>query len=305
MVLCGAVLLPLGASQVYASEEAPQETVSQETPVVKKGLLKEGRYYCYYRKGKKIRNRWVNIGSNRYFFNVKGYAVTNSMKRGRYVYVFNLEGKLMRPKKPSVVKVGQNLYYVDRKGHATVGWFVLNNRLYRGDPKGRLCKNRVYDGITFGKKGYAVNDTNSQLKMQTMKILSRITNNSMTSYQKLNACWNYVVNNVYYYGWYPGTAAGWQRRCALNTLATSRGNCYGYACAFAALAKEAGFSPKVVAGRVSGTRDGAGDGMTRHCWVIINGAYYDPEAHAAGWYRGVYGSGSYNINHQINQIVDF
>ena len=190
MVLCGAVLLPLGASQVYASEEAPQETVSQETPVVKKGLLKEGRYYCYYKKGKKIRNRWVNIGSNRYFFNAKGHAVTNSMKRGRYVYVFNLEGKLMRPKKPSVVKVGQNLYYVDRKGHATVGWFVLNNRLYRGDPKGRLCKNRVYDGITFGKKGYAVNDTNSQLKMQTMKILSRITNNSMTSYQKLNVSGN-------------------------------------------------------------------------------------------------------------------
>lgn len=305
MVLCGAVLLPIGAGQVYASEETTQETVSQETPAVKKGLLKEGRYYCYYKKGKKIRNRWVNIGSNRYFFNAKGYAVTNSMKRGRYVYVFNLEGKLMRPKRPSVVKVGQNLYYVDSKGHATVGWFVLNNRLYRGDPKGRLCKNRVYDGITFGKKGYAVNDTNSQLKIQTMRILSRITNDSMTSYQKLNACWNYVVNNVYYYGWYPGTAAGWQRRCALNTLATSRGNCYGYACAFAALAKEAGFSPKVVAGRVSGTRDGAGDGMTRHCWVIINGAYYDPEAHAAGWYRGVYGSGSYNINHQINQIVDF
>ena len=91
MVLCGAVLLPLGAGQVYASEEAPQETVSQETPVVKKGLLKEGRYYCYYKKGKKIRNRWVNIGSNRYFFNAKGHAVTNSMKRGRYVYVFNLE----------------------------------------------------------------------------------------------------------------------------------------------------------------------------------------------------------------------
>ena len=38
---------------------------------------------------------------------------------------------------------------------------------------------------------------------------------------------------------------------------------------------------------------------------IINGAYYDPEAHAAGWYRGVYGSGSYDINHQISQIVDF
>nr|WP_294526354.1 hypothetical protein [uncultured Blautia sp.] len=224
MVVCGAVLLPLAASQAYASEETPQETVSQATPAptVKNGLLKEGRYYCYYKKGKKIKNRWVNIGSNRYFFNTNGHAVTNSMKRGQYVYVFDLEGKLQRPKKPSIVKVGQNMYYVDSKGHATVGWFVLKNRLYRGDPKGRLCKNRVYDGITFGKNGYAVNDTNAQLKMQTMKIMPKITNSRMTSYQKLNACWNYVVNNIYYYGWYPGTAKGWQRRCALNTLATGR-----------------------------------------------------------------------------------
>ncbi len=53
MVLCGAVLLPLGASQVYASEEAPQETVSQETPVVKKGLLKEGRILLLLQKRKK------------------------------------------------------------------------------------------------------------------------------------------------------------------------------------------------------------------------------------------------------------
>ena len=96
MVVCGAVLLPLAASQAYASEETPQETVSQATPAptVKNGLLKEGRYYCYYKKGKKIKNRWVNIGSNRYFFNTNGHAVTNSMKRGQYVYVFDLEGKL-------------------------------------------------------------------------------------------------------------------------------------------------------------------------------------------------------------------
>ena len=66
-----------------------------------------------------------------------------------------------------------------------------------------------------------------------------------------------------------------------------------------------GYNPYVVLGRVSGTRDGAADGLTSHGWVIIDGCYYDPEAQFAGWYRGVYGSGSYDINHQIKSIVRF
>ena len=57
--------------------------------------------------------------------------------------------------------------------------------------------------------------------------------------------------------------------------------------------RELGYNPYVVLGRVSGTRDGAADGLTRHGWVMIDGAYYDPEAQFAGWYRGVYGNGSY------------
>lgn len=83
------------------------------------------------------------------------------------------------------------------------------------------------------------------------------------------------------------------------------GDCYGFACTFAAMAREIGYNPYVVLGRVSGTRDGAADGLTSHGWVIIDGCYYDPEAQFAGWYRGVYGSSSYDINHQIKSIVRF
>ena len=44
----------------------------------------------------------------------------------------------------------------------------------------------------------------------------------------------------------------------------------------------------MICGRVPGSRDGAADGFTRHCWVKINGLYYDPEAQYAGWMKGVY-----------------
>ena len=59
---------------------------------------------------------------------------------------------------------------------------------------------------------------------------------------------------------------------------------------FAALAREIGYDPYVICGRVPGSRDGAGDGYTRHSWVIINGLHYDPEGQAKGWHTGVYGA---------------
>ena len=71
------------------------------------------------------------------------------------------------------------------------------------------------------------------------------------------------------------------------------------------LAREIGYDPYVVCGRVPGTRDGAGDGFTRHSWVIINGLHYDPEGQAKGWHTGVYGSYSYGMDNQIQKTVNF
>ena len=85
-------------------------------------------------------------------------------------------------------------------------------------------------------------------------------------------------------------------------LVSGGGDCYGFACTFAAMAREIGYNPYVVLGRVSGTRDGAADGLTSHGWVIIDGCYYDPEAQFDGWARGVYGLGYYPMYLQILSI---
>ena len=116
-----------------------------------------------------------------------------------------------------------------------------------------------------------------------------------------------MINNTYYSSaYYPDLNQNdWWRMTAWRTLATGKGNCYGYACAFAALAREIGYDPYVVCGRVPGTRDGAGDGFTRHSWVIINGLHYDPEGQAKGWHTGVYGSYSYGMDNQIRKTVNF
>lgn len=61
----------------------------------------------------------------------------------------------------------------------------------------------------------------------------------------------------------------------------------------------------MICGRVPGSRDGAGDGYTRHSCVIINGLHYDPEGQAKGWHTGVYGSYGYGMDNQIQKKVNF
>lgn len=128
----------------------------------------------------------------------------------------------------------------------------------------------------------------------------------MSKSEKLKACWNYVVGNIHYSIYYPDlNKSGWQKELALRTLTTKGGNCYGFACAFAALASEVGYDPYIVCGRIVGTRDGAADGLTRHAWVRINGLNYDPESQYAGSYRGIYGTAEYGIYHTIQKVVRF
>jgi hypothetical protein len=145
-------------------------------------------------------------------------------------------------------------------------------------------------------------------KKKTFSIVSSITTDKMTKAQKLRACWNYMVSRsrFYYVSKYPNiNEANWQKKTAYNMFTTHAGNCYSFACGFAALADEVGYNAYVVCGRVSGSRDRSSDGLTRHAWVRIDGKYYDPEAQFAGWCRGIYGSSSYYIRHKIVKVVQY
>lgn len=283
------------------------KTVSAAQTSTKSGLVKEGSKYCYYKKGKKVKNIWQTVNGNRYYFNSDGYAVTYSAQIGQYRYVFQKDGSLIRPSKPSFQNVGKYTYYVDTKGRCKTGWFMVGKRLYRADSKGRISKNKTYEGITLTKNGYAKTNTASKLKIKAMSIVSSITNSGMSKGQKLRACWNYITDRgkfQYFIYDFPVNRE-WHRVNAWYLLNYGRGDCYGFACGFAALAREVGYDPYVIMGRVSGTRDGAADGLTRHGWVMINGRYYDPEAQWAGWFPGVYGNISYDIAHTIQKKIRY
>lgn len=128
----------------------------------------------------------------------------------------------------------------------------------------------------------------------------------MTRVQKLRACYNYLAYSGRFYYYAPAdpnlSAKYWYITCANNMFGQSRGNCYGFSCAFAALAKEIGYQPYMMCARVPGTRDQAADGYTRHCWVMINGEHYDPEGSFAGW-GGCFGSDYFTTPYkQLNKV---
>ena len=251
--------------------------------------------------------KWMKRDGGLCYIQKNGKIATGSCKINGTYYIFDESGKLIRPKKSRLVTVQKKIYYVNKKGRAVRGWFTQKNKLYYANKNGSVKRNTTYKGITLLKSGAAKKDTASKLKILTMQIIKEITTNKMTKDEKLRKCWNYMTGGSFrYMGKYPNFGKkGWQRETAYNMLTTHSGNCYSYACAFAALADEVGYKSYVICGRVPGNRDGSGDGYTRHAWVRINGCYYDPEAHYAGWARGIYGYGAYPMGHSVQSDVRF
>ena len=274
-------------------------------------LVVKGNKISYYYNGKMVKNCWKRYQGYKYYFGPKGYAARGGAIINNVAYVFDAKGRLIENKANSIVNVESNRYYVTTaKGRVATGYFIYQDNLYYADPKGRLYRNcsKQYGQIYFTSSGAARRDYNALLKMRTMQIVSAITSPGMTQSQKLYACWSYVVSDggFYYGGPDPNLdESGWARNEALRMFNTGVGNCYGFSCIFAALVREIGYTPYMICGRVPGTRDGAADGFTRHCWVEIDGLYYDPEAHYAGWMSGVYGYDYYPIAHQIQRVVNF
>ena len=68
-----------------------------------------------------------------------------------------------------------------------------------------MMKDCTIEGQYIDENGSAELTAKELLDQKCEDILGQITNDSMSRSQKIQACWNYVVNNVYYYGWYPGS----------------------------------------------------------------------------------------------------
>lgn len=252
--------------QVQAQEETAQTEVSVSSTAVqrKNGLVQEGRNYCYYVNGQKARRVWKKVKGRKYYFNNSGNAVTGSVKvKGTY-YIFNEKGQLLAPKRKAIMNVNGAYYYVSPAGTPVTGWNVVRGRLYYSYRNGRCAANRTIEDIHFTRNGYAMDDINTKLKMKCMEVIRKVTTPTASRGTKLRQCWYYLNAIRFQSNKFPDTSKkNWAKYCAYDLLDTMVGNCYGFANAFAALAKELGYKPYVI------------EIPLTHCWVRINGAYWD------------------------------
>lgn len=141
---------------------------------------------------------------------------------------------------------------------------MARGKLYYANKTGKCAVRGKKDGITFTKEGCAKDDVHSQLKMKCMQVVSQVTKSAMTQDQKLRACWYHLNTIRFMPRQFPDLAKDtWPQQGALDLLNTMGGNCYGFACAFAALARELGYEPYLI------------EIPKSHCWVRINGRYWD------------------------------
>lgn len=301
------VMLLLSETSFVTQNVLAAQTTSRKA-TKKNGFYQEApRKFCYYKNGKKLKKTWKTIKGNKYYFDKNGYACTGACKIGSKLYLFNGKGILCAGKNSRFVKVGANTYYVNKNGQQKTGWFSVGAYIYYADSKGRISKNATVQGIKTDGKGRA-KLSSLNLKTEVKLILKATTTRKMSKRQKLRVSYDYLVRNGgfgYSTAYYPNLGRSkWYLETADRMFTLKKGNCYGFACAFAALAKEIGYKPYLMCGRVPGSRDQASDGYTRHCWVMIDGGHYDPEGSFAGW-GGCFGSAGFTTSYVLQKKVLF
>lgn len=271
--------------------------------MVKSRFLKigNGKYY-FDKKGKMLRNTLITIRGNRYYFRKSGKTATGWVTLRGKKYYFDGDGI----GQTGLKTIGNRKYFFDSDGVMQTGWqYFDGKKAYFYLKTGKMAVNRTIDGQKIGKKGILkqsrVDKARLQAEAKAKEILNSITNSGMSMSQKLRAAYDYMCNGGFrYVTWRPFSVYdGWEYDYALEIYNRRGGNCYNFACGFAVMAKVIGYKPYVIRGRIPGTRDGAGDGLTRHAFVSIGGLYYDPEAQFAGWAPGIYASPIYPMTCQV------
>ena len=130
-----------------------------------------------------------------------------------------------------------------------------------------------------------------------MNLAANIVNNSstrfMTQQEQLEAAFDYLAANTYYIRSSEVPEGDWVKEYASKTLSTRGGNCYGYASAFAYIARGLGYEARVCTGTVTSSLGG----RTAHAWTEVRVGkrwyVYDPEMQSAkgsGYYKQTYES---------------
>ena len=136
-------------------------------------------------------------------------------------------------------------------------------------------------------------DPPSELMKMAADLVNVCTTFSMTRAEQLEASFDYLAKSVVYERSMEVPSGDWTGSYAMNTMSEHKGNCYGYAAAFAYIAKGLGYDAMVCTGTVTS----ALGGRTPHAWTEVkvgrNWYVFDAEmqrAKGSGYYKQTYES---------------
>ena len=224
------------------------------------------------------------------------------------LYFFNSDGKIAKSSKEKRRSYEGKYYYVLKDGRIRKGWNTIGKNLYYfGKKTGAMVVNKKVSGITLLPDGKAqksyinsdgkkVTSLDVSIRIKCIKALKKRGAYNKSKSKQLRAAWTYLTDRktFHYSKIYPNLKdKQWTKKYANRMLSSHGGNCYGYAAAFAYVAKGLGYSARVCTGTVAS----ALGGRTDHAWteVRIGKVWYifDTEmqrAKGTGYYKQTYES---------------
>lgn len=193
----------------------------------------------------------ITVNGESYYF-TNGLFRTGYQKINGNKYYYNSSGVLQ--KNGIVGSDKDGWYYADKNGKID---FTYSNAVTQNGK----------DWIVRNGKATKVSTKSDRTLFRAMKIVTKITDNSMSKSQKLKVCYNYVKKSytelnprIPHY-----TGNDWPIIYANDMFVDGAGNCFSYAAAFAYMAKAIGYE------NVYCCNSGG------HGWAEIDGLIYDPE----------------------------
>ncbi len=148
-------------------------------------------------------------------------------------------------------------------------------------------------GIKWKNEDGTVISPNSYIMCLAAAVVDAATNGYMTQAQQLEASFDTLVDNFSYERSLETPSGDWVKDYASKALSEKKGNCYGYAAAFAYVAEGLGYEARVCTGTVTS----ALGGRTDHAWTEVKMGktwyIFDAEmqdAKGSGYYKQTYDS---------------
>lgn len=251
-------------------------TLTKKYKYYKPGWIqKKSKWYYRLDDGTYYKKKGLRKIGNYYYYLDSDYSRAAGFRKSKGLWYYFRTSNGRRIEKTGWRTISKKRYYIKKNFSMATGAVKLSGKLYYFNAKGELEKNKTtfqYNGKYYRTDSNGVmtrlSDIKGQASVATWKFINQHSSPSQSNAQRFRSCFNWIEAYLHYrskpFRASDFTGNDWPYRYVLSVLNNGvTGNCYGFACTVASIAKELGYNPYVVIT--------TGD----HGFVMIDGKYYD------------------------------